>query len=50
MGHWCLMAVSLRMRHNFLTLNMDKLEVELTGNDSQHPACACVLLRLTKVD
>lgn len=50
MGHQCLMAVSSWMGPNFLTLNMDKPEVVLIGNDSMYPVCASVLLRLTKVD
>lgn len=50
MGHWCVMAVSSPMCHNFLTLNMDTPEVVLIGNDSQCPVYARVLLRLTKVD
>lgn len=49
-GHWCLMAVSSRMCRNFLTLSLDKAEVVLIWNDSFYPACACVLLKLTKVD
>lgn len=50
MGHWYLMAISSAMCHNFLTLSMDKPEVVLIGNDSLYPACAHVLLGLTKVD